>query len=74
MSPGSAPRAGHLYRERSPGDRRKVQIRVSDAAIGPGWTFFGPLLTSMIGAMRAFSMAELDIVDRFLREVGAVVR
>lgn len=67
-------RAGHVIRQPSPGDRRKVQIRVSDAAIDLGWTFFGPLLTSMIGAMRGFSGAELDTVDRFLRDVAAVVR
>jgi DNA-binding MarR family transcriptional regulator len=67
-------RAGHVVRRPSPRDRRKVEIRVSEAAIGLGWAFFGPLLTSMIGAMRAFSMEELDTVARFLREVGAVVR
>jgi DNA-binding MarR family transcriptional regulator len=67
-------RAGHIYRQRSPADRRKVQIRVSTAAIDLGWTFFGPLLTSMISAMRPFSSAELDTVARFLAEVAAVVR
>lgn len=66
--------AGHIYRQRSPADRRKVQIRVSTAAIDLGWTFFGPLLTSMISAMRPFSSADLDTVERFLREVAAVVR
>jgi DNA-binding MarR family transcriptional regulator len=67
-------RAGHVYRQPSPEDRRKVQIRVSDAAIDLGWTFFGPLLTGMMGAMRGFSSAELDTVERFLRDVAAVVR
>lgn len=67
-------RAGHVYRQPSPMDRRKVQIRVSEAAVDLGWTFFGPLLTSMIAAMRAFSREELDTVERFLREVAAVVR
>ena len=66
--------AGHVYRQRSLADRRKVQIGVSAAAIDLGWTFFGPLLTSMIGAMRALSSAELDTVSRFLAEVAAVVR
>jgi DNA-binding MarR family transcriptional regulator len=67
-------RAGHIDRQRSPVDRRKVQIRVSAAAIDLGWTFFGPLLTSMISAMRPFSSAELDTVEQFLAEVAAVLR
>ncbi len=58
----------------APATRRKVQIRVSAAAIDLGWTFFGPLLTSMIAAMPPCSPAELDTVERFLHEVAAVVR
>ena len=61
--------AGHVVRQRSSADRRKVEIRVSDQAVALGWEFFGPLLTGMLGAMRSFGAAELDTVDRFLREV-----
>jgi hypothetical protein len=39
-----------------------------------GWDFFGLLLTGMIAAMRPFSPAELDIIERFLHEVAAVTR
>ena len=64
--------AGHVVRQRSSADRRKVEIRVSDQAVALGWEFFGPLLTGMLGAMRSFGAAELHTVDRFLREVAAV--
>jgi DNA-binding MarR family transcriptional regulator len=63
--------AGHVARQRSSADRRKVEIRVSDEAVALGWEFFGPLLTGMVRAMRSFDAAELDTVDRFLREVAA---
>jgi DNA-binding MarR family transcriptional regulator len=62
--------AGHVVRQRSSADRRKVEIHVSDQAVALGWEFFGPLLTGMVGAMRSFGAAELDTVDRFLREVA----
>ena len=65
---------GHVVRQRSSADRRKVEIRVSDQAVALGWEYFGPLLTGMVGAMRSFDAAELDMVDRFLREVAAVAR
>ena len=63
--------AGHVVRERSSADRRKVEIHVSDQAVALGWEFFGPLLTGMVAAMRSFDAAELDTVDRFLRAVAA---
>jgi DNA-binding MarR family transcriptional regulator len=65
--------AGHVVRQRSAADRRKVEIRVSDQAIDLGWEFFGPLLTGMVRAMRSFDPADLDTVDRFLSEVAAAV-
>ena len=63
--------AGHVVRERSSADRRKVEIHVSDQAVALGWEFFGPLLSGMVAAMRSFDAAELDTVDRFLRAVAA---
>ena len=63
--------AGHVVRQRSSADRRKVEIHVSDQAVALGWEFFGPLLTGMVAAMRSFDAAELDAVDRFLRAVAA---
>src|SRR6185437_3250843 len=66
--------AGHVRRQPSPTDRRKVEILVSQEAVTLGWTFFGPLLSSMIAAMREFTPADLGIVERFLREVAAATR
>jgi DNA-binding MarR family transcriptional regulator len=66
--------AGHVVRHRSSADRRKVELQVSDEAVALGWAFFGPLLTGMIRAMRSFGPAELDTVDRFLREVAAAAQ
>jgi len=66
--------AGHVYRQPSSADRRKVEIRVSQQAITLGWDFFGPLLTGMIHAMRFFGPGELDTMERFLREVAAATR
>jgi DNA-binding MarR family transcriptional regulator len=66
--------AGHVVRQRSSADRRKVELRVSDQAVALGWAFFGPLLTGMIRAMRSFAPAELDTVDRFLREVATAAQ
>lgn len=63
--------AGHVVRQRSSADRRKVEIHVSDQAVALGWEFFGPLLSGMVAAMRSFDAAELDTVDRFLRAVAA---
>lgn len=63
--------AGHVVRQRSAADRRKVEIHVSDQAVALGWEFFGPLLSGMVAAMRSFDAAELDTVDRFLRAVAA---
>jgi DNA-binding MarR family transcriptional regulator len=67
-------RAGHVVRQRSTSDRRKVEIHVSEQAATLGWSFFGPLLTAMIAAMRGFAPADLDTIDRFLGEVAAVTR
>ena len=63
--------AGHVHRQPSTADRRKVEIRVSDKAVALGWNFFGPLLSGMIRAMRPFTPAELDTVEQFLHAVAA---
>ena len=63
--------AGHVHRQPSTADRRKVETRVSDKAVALGWNFFGPLLSGMIRAMRPFTPAELDTVEQFLHAVAA---
>lgn len=66
--------AGHVRRARSVRDRRKVEILVTDEAVGLGWAFFGPLLTGMVAAMRPFGPGDLDTVERLLEAVARVVR
>jgi DNA-binding MarR family transcriptional regulator len=66
--------AGHVRRQRSAQDRRKVELQVTAEAVALGWDFFGPLLTGMMHAMAPFGPAELDTVGRFLSAVGAAAR
>lgn len=65
-------RAGHVRRERDPGDRRRVLLVVEEQAVALGWSFFGPLITGMVAAMSAFDEAELATVRRFLRAMADV--
>ncbi len=59
-------RAGHVRRVRDMADRRRVLLVVEDQAVALGWSFFGPLIKNLVEAMRSFSPAELDTVQRFL--------
>src|SRR3954454_3952527 len=59
-------KAGHVRRVRDTQDRRRVLLAVEEQAIALGWSFFGPLITELVTAMRSFSEAELDTVRRFL--------
>ena len=58
---------GHVRRRRDTADRRRVLLDVDDRAVTLGWSFFGPLIGSLVSAMRAFEDAELATVERFLR-------
>jgi DNA-binding MarR family transcriptional regulator len=62
--------AGHVRRARSARDRRKVEVRVTDEAVALGWAFFGPLLSSLVAAMRPFTPDDLEMVERFLGAVA----
>ncbi|MET7396956.1 MarR family transcriptional regulator [Dactylosporangium sp. NPDC005572] len=66
-------RAGHVRRIRDTRDRRRVHVVVEERAVALGWAFFGPLITEVVTATRAFSDAELDTVRRFLGTVTGVV-
>jgi DNA-binding MarR family transcriptional regulator len=66
-------RAGHVRRVRDTEDRRRVLLVVEEQAIALGWSFFGPLITELVTAMRSFSEAELDTVRRFLLTMTEVV-
>lgn len=66
-------KAGHVRRVRDTQDRRRVLLNVEEQAIALGWSFFGPLITELVTATRAFSAAELDTVRRFLLATTEVV-
>jgi DNA-binding MarR family transcriptional regulator len=65
--------AGHVRRERDTKDRRRVQLVVEEQAVALGWSFFGTLIAELVGSMRTFSSAELDVVRRFLLAMTEVV-
>ncbi|WP_018348510.1 MarR family winged helix-turn-helix transcriptional regulator [Longispora albida] len=67
-------RLGHIRRERDPADRRRVLLGVEPAAVELGWSFFGPLIGSLTGAMAGFSPAELDTAARFLTAMREAVQ
>jgi len=60
-------RAGHLYRDRSATDRRKVELRMHDQARQIGAEFFLPLGESYAAAWRDMGEDERRKVARFLR-------
>ena len=66
-------RLGHVRRERDAADRRRVRLVVQEGAVELGWSFFGPLIASMVEAMRSFEPAELATVQRFLHGMSDVV-
>ncbi|WP_037319846.1 MarR family winged helix-turn-helix transcriptional regulator [Amycolatopsis orientalis] len=60
-------RAGHLYRDRSSTDRRKVELRMHDQARRIGAEFFLPLGERFSAAWRDLDEDERRTVARFLR-------
>jgi DNA-binding MarR family transcriptional regulator len=66
-------RFGHVRRVRDTRDRRRVLLVVEERAVALGWSFFGPLITELVTAMRSFDAAELATVQRFLIAMNEVV-
>ncbi|ANZ43517.1 hypothetical protein BBK82_43370 [Lentzea guizhouensis] len=59
-------RAGHVSRDRSPDDRRRVELRVHAAAEALASTFFQPLAREYAAAWDSMSAEERRVVARFL--------
>ena len=59
-------RAGHVTRDRSPGDRRRVELRVLSAATALAATFFQPLAREYSAAWENLSPEDRQVVARFL--------
>lgn len=67
--------AGHLHRDRSPHDRRRIQLRMAATATRLGEQFFRPLAEELSQEWTAFTPAERDIIGRFLTvSIDAVIR
>ena len=59
-------RAGHVVRDRDPGDRRRVELRVLDPATALAATFFQPLAREYASAWAGMSPDERGVVAKFL--------
>jgi DNA-binding MarR family transcriptional regulator len=59
-------RAGHVVRDRDPDDRRRVELRVLDAATVLAGTFFQPLAREFSAAWAGLSSEDRQVVARFL--------
>ncbi|WP_436849809.1 MarR family winged helix-turn-helix transcriptional regulator [Streptomyces californicus] len=59
-------RLGLVRRKRDENDRRRVILTVEQKAMELGWSFFGPLIASLVDAAEDFTSGELDIVHRYL--------
>jgi DNA-binding MarR family transcriptional regulator len=67
--------AGHLHRDRSPGDRRRVELRVHDQALTLGRAYFGPLGEELTRAWADFGDDERAVIARFLaRSIDSTTR
>jgi DNA-binding MarR family transcriptional regulator len=64
-------RTGHVQRARAAGDRRRVQLTVTDNARRLGEAFFGPLIGRIVAIMDGFGPPERDAIIRFLAAVAA---
>lgn len=66
-------RRGLLRRRRDTADRRRVHLVVDERAVALGWSFFGPLISGVVGALQDFDDAERATIQRFLAHVHDVV-
>ncbi|MEV0195968.1 MarR family transcriptional regulator [Nonomuraea sp. NPDC050691] len=60
-------RLGYLTRCPDPTDRRKVLIRLTDAARQKAWELYGPFVTEGETLMRDYTAADLELLAGFLR-------
>lgn len=58
--------AGHIVRDRDPGDRRRVGLRPARQATELGGRFFRPLATELARTWTVFSAEERATIERFL--------
>lgn len=66
--------AGHIYRARDTGDRRKVFLRYADTGAEVAKRFFAPLGRRSDTVMDEFTEKELGTVSRFLAAMTEAMR
>jgi len=66
-------RAGHVERRRDEHDRRIIRVHYSEHAQTVARGFFAPLGRLTDGVMSGYSDAELEVVTRFLGEMGTAM-
>ncbi|MFI6095949.1 MarR family winged helix-turn-helix transcriptional regulator [Lentzea sp. NPDC051213] len=64
-------RAGHVGRDRSPDDRRRVELRVFTTATALTATFFQPLAREFAAVWQDLSPEDRQVVARFLTTTTA---
>jgi DNA-binding MarR family transcriptional regulator len=68
-------RAGHVQRDRTGSDRRKVQLSMTEHARQVGSSLFAPLAQHLGAAIEQYSAEERAVAERFVRDmVAATVR
>ncbi|MGW3783860.1 MarR family winged helix-turn-helix transcriptional regulator [Micromonospora chokoriensis] len=67
-------RAGHIRRDRDTVDRRKVLLHYADQGAALAMEFFQPLGARTDTVMQRFDDDELEIVHRFMVEMGESLR
>ncbi|MGC4856709.1 MarR family winged helix-turn-helix transcriptional regulator [Micromonospora sp. DT4] len=67
-------RAGHIRRDRDTADRRKVLLHYADQGAALAMEFFRPLGARTDTVMDRFDEDELEVVHRFLAEMGESLR
>ncbi len=66
--------AGHVERQRDPGDRRRITVVPTPHAHEEAGAAVGPLLAGLQAAAAALQPAERAVVLRYLEEVTAALR
>jgi DNA-binding MarR family transcriptional regulator len=62
--------AGHVRRERHPGDRRRIGLHATESAVGEVLGALGPLVAGLTEVAEALTAAERSVVAAYLRDVA----
>jgi DNA-binding MarR family transcriptional regulator len=65
-------REGHVRRDRDTIDRRRIHLHVAENGRAVGAEYFGPLAGMADQVMARYTVAELEMIDRFLTDMAQV--